>query len=113
MPYEYKDIMKSCSIKLIRYKTIEKLFEAALGDETAKSHQSNNTKINSQSNNVEIADQTEPERRYPKRNRVQRYDISVAARSFDDEKKGKVKIRRKNEESLKKMDFWYSWYNVS
>lgn len=112
VPSKYKAILRSCSIKLIRYENIEDVFKATTNsDNTVNSNkQQVNTKMDAEN---KIANEAEPERRYPKRNRVQRFDATSVSRLVDDGKKGKAKIRHKNEDSLKKMDFWYSWYKVS
>lgn len=49
--------------------------------------------------------ESSPERRYPKRNRVRRFDI---AKSESD-----AKTNDADEEANEKMDFLYSWYKVS
>lgn len=51
------------------------------------------------------AAESSPERRYPKRNRVRRFDIANS--------ESEAKANDADEEANEKMDFLYSWYKVS
>lgn len=101
VPYAYKSVVRKCSIKLERCEVIAQMYHAELA------------KADDQSNNVadaiEKTTAAEPERRYPKRNRVKRFAISAEKTIGRNDKY----YEENYDSSENKLDALFSWYTVS
>lgn len=100
VPYAFKNIVRKCSVVLERSEIIAQMYQAELAKE--QSERVANEILESKST-------VEPERRYPKRNRVKRFDVSAERTIGRDDKY----YDNNYDSDENKLDALYSWYAVS
>ncbi|XP_055316014.1 DNA polymerase zeta catalytic subunit isoform X2 [Sitodiplosis mosellana] len=141
VPEKYRDILKkSLVVNLIRYNNIEEIFNtppkkkphstskkepnsdmrlvfakaSTFSREPADTERKPSVSDDDDDEVIETTPEREPEteRRYPKRTRTTRISALARYQLAAGNKKVK-KPRKRDDDELNKMDFWYSWYKWS